>query len=414
MSSHPFRNRRRRSAPVRPAAVAAGLLLVALTSCNQKKQAAAPPATPPEVSFVSVEPQPIPYQRDLPGRVAPLRIAEVRARVGGLVVKRTFEQGSLVKEGDVLYKIDPAPFQVELASAEAVLARTEAALVLAGQQAERLETLLSRQTASQAQYDSAYATQKQAQAEVAGAKAARDRARLNLGYTDVRAPISGRIGRALLTEGALVEQGGTANLATIQQLDPIYVDITQSVGELTKLRRDLASGELSRLAHDSTNAQIIMDDGTLYAHAGRVLFSDVTADPSTGQVTLRVLFPNPQDELFPGMYARARIKQGIDADAIAVPQQAIQRTNDGKAEVWVIGKDDKVMLQPVEVGPIVENQWLIRDGLKAGDRVVVEGVQKISAGMAVRPVQFAAAREASVSVVDAAAKAAPRNEAGVR
>jgi membrane fusion protein (multidrug efflux system) len=373
----------------RPTALAAGVVLVALSACNQKQQAAAPvPGPIPEVNIVTVREQPIPYVRDLPGRVAPLRIAEVRSRVSGLVVKRTFEQGSLVKEGDLLYKIDPAPFAVELQSAEAALARTEAAQVLASQQADRLEQLLSRQTASQAQYDGAYAALKQAEAEVAGAKAARDRAKLNLNWTDVRAPISGRIGRALLTEGTLVEQGGTANLATIQQLDPIYVDITQSVGELNKLRRDLASGELSRLSADTANVHIIMDDGTLYGSAGKLLFSDVTADPSTGQVTLRVLFPNPHDELFPGMYVRARIKQGIDTDALAVPQQAIQRTNDGKAEVWVVRDDSKVMLQPVEVGPVVDNQWVIRSGLKAGDRVVVEGVQKITVGQQVKTVEL--------------------------
>nr|WP_284214637.1 efflux RND transporter periplasmic adaptor subunit [Methylobacterium oxalidis] len=370
-----------------PVSVLAGAVLVALSACNQKQQAAAPvPGPPPEVSVVTVAPQPIPYVRDLPGRVAPVRVAEVRSRVSGLVVKRLFEQGSQVKEGDILYKIDPAPYEVELASAEAALARQEAALVLANQQAERLETLLTKQTASQAQYDTAFAARKQAEAEVAGAKATRDRARLNLGWTDVRAPISGRIGRALLTEGTLIEQGTTGVLATIQQLDPIYVDITQSVGELNKLRRDLASGELSRLENDAANVHLIMDDGALYPLAGRLLFSDVTADPSTGQVTLRVQFPNPHDELFPGMYVRARIKQGIDSDAIAVPQQAIQRTNDGKAEVWVVKADDKVMLQPVEVGPVVGQSWLIRDGLKPGERVVTAGFQKISAGMQVRTI----------------------------
>lgn len=366
------------------ATLAVSVVMVAISACNEQKAGAPVPLPPPEVSVIKVKAQPIPYLRDLPGRVAPMRIAEVRSRVSGLVIKRLFEQGSAVHEGDILYKIDPAPYQVELASAEAALARTEAALVLATQQADRLETLLARNTASQAQYDAADAARKQAAAEVAGAKATRDRAKLNLSWTDVRAPISGRIGRALLTEGTLIEQGATGVLATVQQLDPIYVDITQSVGELNKLRRDFASGELARLSHDAANVHLIMDDGSLYGSAGRLLFSDVTADPSTGQVTLRVQIPNPHDELFPGMYVRARIKQGIDSDGIAVPQQAIQRTNEGKAEVWLVKPDGHVMLQPVEVGPVVDGSWVVREGLEPGQSVVVEGFQKIVAGMQVQ------------------------------
>jgi len=375
-------------------------LALTTAACDQPQASAnaAATAAPPEISFITVRQEPVPLVRELPGRVTARSVAEVRARVSGLVVKRAFEQGSKVNEGDLLYKIDPAPYQVELARSEAALQRAEASLVLARQQAERLSTLLARHIASQAQYDAAIAAQKQAEAEVAGARAARDGARLNLEYTNVRAPISGRIGRALLTEGTLLDSASSGVLATIQQIDPIYVDITQSVGELNKLRRDLASGELARLEGNGANVALIMDDGSVYAHNGRLLFSDITADPGTGQVTLRVLMPNPDGELFPGMYVRARVAQGVDADAIAVPQQAVHRSNDGRAEVWVVKADNKVALQPVDVGQVVGDAWLVNAGLQPGERVVVEGVQKISAGMEVKPVALTpAARQASLS-----------------
>lgn len=373
-----------------PLLASAALLALALAACKPVQSSPAPAPAPlvPEVSVVAVRPQAIPVVRDLPGRVAPTRIAEVRARVAGLVVKRSFKQGTQVAEGDVLYQIDPAPFQVELESAQANVARSEAALMLARQQARRATALLQGQAASQAQHENAVAAEKQAEAALAGDKAALRRARLNLDYTTVRAPISGRIGRALVTEGALVEQGAVSNLATIQQLDPVYVDITQSVGELNRLRRDLASGELSHVPPDAANVRLLMEDGTFYNQSGRLLFSDVTADPSTGQVTLRVTIPNPQGELFPGMYVRARIQQGIDADAMAVPQQAIHRSNDGVPEVYVVGADDKVVLQPVELGDVSEGSWIVRSGLRAGDRVVVEGFQKLVVGEKVKPVDW--------------------------
>lgn len=374
----------------RASALAPTLLaaLLALAGCNET-QSSAPtaPVVPPEVGYVAVTPKPIAVVRDLPGRVAPTRIAEVRARVSGLIVKRYFEQGSHVAEGDKLYQIDPAPFRAELASQDAEVAKAEATLLLARQQAQRYEVLLDRQAASKAQYENAFAAMKQAEAALAGAKAAQTRAKLNLDYTTVRAPIGGRIGRALLTEGTLIDDNSTAtNLATIQQLDPVYVDITQSVGELRRLRRDLASGELSRIAPDVATVRLILDDGTFYEHSGRLLFSEATADPSTGQVTLRVEIANPQDELFPGMYVRARIEQAIDNDAIAVPQQAVQRDVDGQPQLYVVGDDDTVSPRSVTLGDVVDGRWIVRDGLKAGERVVVDGFQRISAGTKVKAV----------------------------
>lgn len=367
-------------------ALLAGLL--ALAACNETQSSApSAPVVPPEVGYVSVKPQPVAVVRDLPGRVAPTRIAEVRARVSGLIIKRYFEQGSHVSEGDKLYQIDPAPFRAELASQDAEVAKAEASLVLARQQSQRFELLLDKQATSRAQYENAFAAMKQAEATLAGARAAQTRAKLNLDYATVRAPIGGRIGRALVTEGALIsENSTTANLATIQALDPVYVDITQSVGELRRLRRDLASGELSRIDPGTATVRLILDDGSLYEHSGRLLFSEVTADPSTGQVTLRVEVANPKDDLFPGMYVRARIEQAIDSDAIAVPQQAVQRDVDGQPQVFIVDNEDKITPRSITLGDVVEGKWIVRDGLASGEKVVVDGFQRISSGTKVKAV----------------------------
>jgi membrane fusion protein (multidrug efflux system) len=393
-----------------PAWLALAGAMLALAACDepQAEQAAAPP---PQVRVISVQPSPRPYVRELPGRIAPTRVAEVRARVAGIVLERPFRQGADVKAGDVLYRIDPVRFEVELAAAEAALAKAEAVHQQAEQQAKRVERLASGQAASQAQYEVAIANFRQAQADVAARKAEVARAKLDLDYTQVRSPISGRIGRALVTEGALVGQGEATHLATVQQLDPVYADFTQSAGELQQLRRDLESGALEQLAPDAAKVQLMLDDETLYPYPGRLLFSDASVDPSTGQVTLRGEFPNPKGELLPGMYVRVQIVQGTDGDALAIPQQAIQRDDAGGSEVYVLRPDNRAVLKPVRAGRVVDEEWLVLEGLAPGDRVVVEGFQKFEPGDVVDPVPWHAPRSdttASTSAADTEqAKPAP-------
>ena len=393
-----------------PAWLALAGAMLALAACDepQAEQAAAPP---PRVGVITVQPSPRPYVRELPGRIAPTRVAEVRARVAGIVLERPFRQGADVKAGDVLYRIDPVRFEVELAAAEAALAKAEAVHQQAEQQAKRVERLASGQAASQAQYEVAIANFRQAQADVAARKAEVARAKLDLDYTQVRSPISGRIGRALVTEGALVGQGEATHLATVQQLDPVYADFTQSAGELQQLRRDLESGALEQVAPDAAKVQLVLDDETLYPYPGRLLFSDASVDPSTGQVTLRGEFPNPKGELLPGMYVRVQIVQGTDGDALAIPQQAIQRDDAGGSEVYVVRPDNRAVLKPVRAGRVVDEEWLVLQGLAPGDRVVVEGFQKFEPGDVVDPVPWQAPRSdttASTSAADTEqAKPAP-------
>jgi membrane fusion protein (multidrug efflux system) len=356
-----------------------------LSACDESVSAvSAPQPADPDVSIVIVKPQARAVVRELPGRIAPTRVSDVRPRISGIVVERLFRQGSEVKAGDALYRIDPRPFEVEVMANDAAVAKAEAALMQARQQAHRIATLTSQRAAPEAENEKAIAGERQAYAEVEGRKADLARAKLNLDYATVRAPIDGVVGAALVSEGALVVQNET-NLATIQQLDPIYADFTQSVTELNQLRRAFESGDLERIAADAAKVKLVLDDNTIYSHDGKLLFSDAKVDAHTGQVTLRGEFRNPKRELLPGMYVRVRIDQGLDSDAIAVPQQAIQRNGGGGSEVFVVKDDNHIAVQPVRTGSVQDGVWFITEGLKAGDKVVVEGFQKFAAGDKVKP-----------------------------
>ncbi|QOZ79488.1 efflux transporter periplasmic adaptor subunit [Bradyrhizobium sp. CCBAU 53351] len=378
---------------VRSACMAIMLAVAAplLAGCEESNSAIvqAQPAEP-DVSVVTVRPQPRSIVRELPGRVAPTRVSDVRPRVSGIVVERLFHQGSEVKAGDPLYRIDPRPFEVEVSANQAALAKAEAGLMQAKQQAHRIAMLTSQRAAPEAENEKAIAAERQAHAEVEGRKADLARAKLHLDYATVRAPIDGVVGAALVSEGALVMQNET-NLATIQQLDPIYADFTQSVNELNQLRRAFESGDLERIAPDAAKVRLVLDDNTIYPLNGKLLFSDAKVDANTGQVTLRGEFPNANRELLPGMYVRVRLEQGIDADAIAVPQQAIQRNGGGGSEVFVVKDDHRVAVQPVRTGSVQDGVWFVTEGLKAGDKVVVEGFQKFAAGDKVKPQSWAEA-----------------------
>lgn len=371
-----------------------------LAGCDEPTAAtAASEAAPePEVSVVVAKPQSRAVVRELPGRVAPTRVAEVRPRVSGIVVERLFHQGTEVKAGDPLYRIDPRPFEVEVQSNQAALARAKAVLDQAAQHAHRVTTLYNQKAMPEAENEKAIAAQRQAEADLAAREADLARAKLNLDYATIRAPIDGIVGAALVSEGALVVQNDSTSLATIQQIDPIYADFTQSVTELNQLRRAFETGELDRIAPDAMKVRLLQDDGTIYPIPGKLLFSDAKVDAYTGQVTLRGEFPNPRRELLPGMYVRVLIEQGIDSDSIAVPQQAIQRNGGGGSEVFVVKDDGRVAVQPVRTGSLQNGQVFVTEGLKSGDRVVVEGFQKFAAGDKVRPQAFTEAADASTAV----------------
>jgi membrane fusion protein (multidrug efflux system) len=388
-----------------PAARAAlALLPLWLVGCGP---AAAPPtaAAPPpaEVGVVTVAPAALGLVSELPGRTEASRVAQVRARVAGILQKRLFREGSEVKAGQPLFAIDDAPYRATLASAQAMQARAEANQTQTQAQADRYKPLLAANAISQQDYIAAVAAQKTAEADVAVAKAAVQAARLNVGYAAVTAPINGRIGRALVTEGALVGQGEATQLAVVQQIDPLFVNFTQSAAEVLRLRAAIASGAL-RGSTEQAAVSLLMEDGSVYPLRGKLLFSDLTVDPSSDQITLRAEVPNPKGALLPGLYVRVRLEQATAPTAILLPQQAVSRGNGGDT-VMVVGPDGKVMPRPVKLGAAQAGQWVVLGGLQAGEQVMVDGFQKLRGSTPVKAVPWQPAGSAPAMAASTAASA---------
>jgi len=375
--------------------ILAGMLM--LTGCGQQSSAKGPPAatSPPEVGIIVLAPQPVTLTTELSGRTAPHLIAEVRPQVSGIIHQRLFTEGSDVKAGQVLYQIDPALYQANFASAKAALARAEANVAPVRLKAERYGELVKINAVSQQDYDDTQAALKQAEAEIEAARAGLDTARINLDYTSVKAPISGRIGRSSVTTGALVTASQADPLATIQQLDPMYVDVTQSATELLRMKQNLASGLLQDSGEAQTRVTLLLEDGSSYPLPGVLKFSEVTVDQSTGSVTLRALFPNPQHLLLPGMFVRAMVTEGRNDQAILVPQRGVTRNPAGNAMVMVVGAEEKVEPRIIKVARTIGDNWLVSDGLQAGDRVILEGTQRARPGTQVKVVTFGSKPEAA-------------------
>ena len=404
-----------RQAPRRRARAACGKTDNAPAAAGGKGPGAGGDPPPAEVGVVTVQPRPVGLVTELPGRLEASRVAQVRARAAGILQKRLFTEGSDVKAGQPLFKIDPAPYQMAVAGAQATLARAQASLAMATAQAERYKPLLEANAISKQDYVNAVGAQKTAEADVAAAKANVQGGQINLGYASVTAPISGRIGRALVTEGALVGQGEATPLAVIQQINPMYVNFTQSTTDVLALRRAVESGKFRRAGGgDVAEVRIVLEDGSIYSLPGKLLFSDLSVDPTSGQITLRAEVPNPRGILLPGMYVRVRLEQAETPSGIVVPQQAVQRGSTGDA-VMVVGADGVVTSRPVKVGSAQGGEWVILDGLKTGEMVMVDGFQKLRGTAPVKPVPWQPAASAggpgASGAVAGAATAASANAA---
>lgn len=360
-----------------------GILLV---GCDRKQQPA--PPTVPEVAVLTVQPQQAVLNTELPGRTSAYLVAEIRPQVNGLIQKRLFTEGSDVNAGQVLYQIDPAPFEATLNNAKAALHRAEATLPSIRSRAERYKELLADKAVSQQDYDDAASALNQADADIQYWKAMVETAKINLGYTSVTAPISGRIGKSSITDGALVTAYQPLALATIQQLDPIYVDVPQSTAELLRLNRRMEGGHLNQNGTNQKKVKLLMEDGTPYPREGTLQFRDVSVDSTTGSVILRIVFPNPHEALLPGMFVRAVVQEGIQEQAILVPQQAVSRDVKGNPFTLIVDTEEKVQQRMLTLDRAIGDKWLISSGLASGDRLIVEGIQKVKPGASVKVVPF--------------------------
>jgi len=381
--------------------------------CQRRPQAVAPPPVP-EVAVVTVQPQPVVLTTELPGRTSAYLVAEIRPQVNGLIQKRLFTEGADVKAGEVLYQIEPAPFQAALNTAQAALGRSQATLPSIRSRVERYKDLLTDKAVSQQDYDDAVSALNQAEADVLYWQATAETARINLGYTRVTAPISGRVGRSSVTDGALVSAYQPMALATIQQLDPIYVDVPQSTTELLRLQRRLEEGHLNRNGPNQEKVKLLLEDGTPYPVEGKLQFRDVTVDPTTGSFILRIVFPNPKGVLLPGMFVRAVVEEGVHEQAILIPQQAVSRDLKGNPVTLLVGAEEKVRPQPLTLDRAMGDKWLVSSGLAAGDRVLVEGMQKVRPGMVVKIAAPAAAAPTAVPGVTPAAHPAQTKPADAK
>ena len=364
-------------------AVLCMLLSLMLLACEEGGKGAPGSSGPREVVIIKLEPRREVYTTALAGRIASFQVAEVRPQDGGILQQRLFTEGADVKAGQALYQIDPATYEAALDSAQAALMKAEANVTPARLKAERFRELLAIKAVSKQEYDDAQAAFKQAEADVAVNRAAVKTARINLEYTKVRSPISGRIGKSAFTPGALVTANQAQALTSVRQLDPVYVDITQSSQDLLRLRAQFTNGEL-RSAAEEAPVRLKLENGAMYPHEGRLQFTDVSVDESTGMVSLRALFPNPEHILLPGMYVRAVIAEGVDENALLVPQRALRRDPKGQASVLLVDGGGKVDVRLVDVGRTVGDSWQVLSGLKPGDRVIVEGGQNVRPGMSVK------------------------------